>query len=467
MRPLPRLLPLGLLSILLASAPIEAAEVAPADGRGTPGLGRELFVREWKANDPRSREGDGLGPVFNARSCVGCHHQGGTGGAAGIDRNIDIVTATGDKPAASNRGFAVGGPSYSFGMSFGDSGFHYQISNGEPSQANAKSRPKGVDPLAAIDPAELALIHPGFRGARSLVLHRFATDPDYPLWRERIPGKREGFQVRLSQRNPTPLFGVGAIESIPDDALQAAARRRFPGWPQIKGRLSRMADGQIGRFGWKAQTASPAEFILSAAAVEIGLDVPGHHQATDPRRPDLAPPGLDLSRSDCDALIAFVRDLPAPVARDASGPREAVLVKEGKSIFRAIGCANCHTPKLGSVDGIYSDLLLHDMSPQLADTGSYSAFVPKPAGDPVAAKGPGGTAGATVQEWRTPPLWGLSDSAPYLHDGRAETVEQAIALHGGQGSESARRFAQLSAKDRKYLAAFLDTLAAPPAADRP
>ena len=150
MRPPARLLPLplalGLLSMPLATA--LAAEVEAPEGR-------ELFAREWKANDPRSRAGDGLGPVFNARSCVGCHHQGGPGGAAGLDRNIDIVTVSGDRPLSN---FAGGG-SYSFSMSFGDAGFHYQIGNGEPARAKAKI----PDPLSAIDPAELALIHPGFR----------------------------------------------------------------------------------------------------------------------------------------------------------------------------------------------------------------------------------------------------------------------------------------------------------------
>ncbi len=433
------------------SARVVGAETPHPDGR-------ELFTREWAANDPRSRAGDGLGPVFNGRSCLGCHHQGGAGGAAGIDRNIDIVTAA---PLPDRAPATGGGPFYSFHMSFGGEGFQYKVSNGAP------AKPPKTDPLATIDPAELALIHPGFRGARSLVLHRFATDPDYPLWRERIPGKRDGFAVKISQRNPSPLFGMGAIEAISDETLQNAARRRFAGAPQIKGRVSHLPDGRVGRFGWKAQTATLAEFILSAAAVEIGLEVPGHHQAGDPRRPDGARQGLDMDQADCDALIDYVRELPPPLAREPSGPRESVLVKEGKSVFKSIGCANCHTPKLGDVEGIYSDLLLHDMSPRLGDTGFYSAFVPRQAGDAAAAKGPGGVGAATVQEWRTPPLWGLRDSAPYLHDGRAESVEQAIALHGGQGSDSARQFAKLTPRERRHLAAFLDTLAAPPAADGP
>ena len=105
------------------------------------------------------------------------------------------------------------------------------------------------------------------------------------------------------------------------------------------------------------------------------------------------------------------------------------------------------------------------MSPRLGDSDAYSVFV----GDPPRAdgrRGPGPlrrAAPSTIQEWRTPPLWGLRDSGPYLHDGRAASIDQAIALHAGQGAPSARRYAELSPRRKRHLAAFLDSLAAPPA----
>ena len=85
--------------------------------------------------------------------------------------------------------------------------------------------------------------------------------------------------------------------------------------------MSRLADGRVGRFGWKAQTATLREFVLSAAATEIGLEVPGHHQAADPRLPGLGSPGLDLDEQDCADLVAYVRSLPAPVVRVADDAR--------------------------------------------------------------------------------------------------------------------------------------------------
>jgi CxxC motif-containing protein (DUF1111 family) len=436
----------GLAAILCGGA------VAAKEPEEIQEAGRALFARAWTPNDPRSRGGDGLGPVFNARSCLDCHDQGGPGGAGRVERNIEIATATG--PGAQGYAFF-----YAIGMDFGAGRFEYTLASNPP--APSRREPP-------IDLAAATAVHPGFREARSVVLHRFGTDPGYHSWREKAPGLHGTIAVQVSQRNPTPLFGAGLIDAIPDSVIEEAARHKPPGSSRAKGRVSRLKDGRVGRFGWKAQTATLAEFALSAAATEIGLEVPGHHQAGDPRLPGLGAKGLDMDQEECDALVAFVRGLPAPVVREPADEAEAAQVKAGEATFRAIGCASCHLPKLGDVEGIYSDLLLHDMSPRLADTGSYGVFVAEPAGanGPAAAGGPRGeSSGATVQEWRTPPLWGLRDSAPYLHDGRAATVAQAIALHGGQGAASSQRFAQLSTRRKQQLETFLLSLSAPPRGD--
>ena len=153
-----------------------------------------------------------------------------------------------------------------------------------------------------------------------MVLHRYGNDADYRVC---AMGARPARHDHFSQiaANPTPLFGVDLIDRIPDAVIEAAARRRHAGWPQIKGRPSRLADGRVGRFGWKAQTASLGEFVRAAAAVEMGLEVPGHDQAADPRVPPLKASGLDMDAADCDALVAYVRSLPAPkpIARQSEG----------------------------------------------------------------------------------------------------------------------------------------------------
>ncbi len=148
---------------------------------------------------------------------------------------------------------------------------------------------------------------------------------------------------------------------------------------------------------------------------------------------------------ECAALVAFVRGLPAPVERVPATPREAESLRAGRGSFERIGCAACHRPKLGPVNGIYSDLLLHDMGDGLGDTSAYSSSLSDPDADrdsradarfpsglDAFVGGPPSPRPASRREWRTPPLWGIRDSDPYLHDGRAETLEQAIALHEGE-----------------------------------
>jgi len=429
--------------------------------------GRELFVREWLPMDSRSHGGDGLGPMYNDSSCVACHNLGAPGGGGPNSKNVDIITA---------------------------------------GRAPRDDREPGPRPV----PAGPLGDHPGFREAMSLVLHRFGTDPAYemarltwlgvpaprtsPFQQEAPPDGQEALElerVRLSlpsagneltvrarrgsldnvirsQRNPAALFGAGLIDAIPDAAIEAAAGVARTRHPEIKGRICRLEDRRIGRFGWKAQVGSLEDFVLTACAVELGLEVPGQAQGGDPLAPAAKAPGLDLDAADCKALIAFVRDLPAP-GRQSPGDAEAL--RAGEELFQAVGCAECHVPKLGQVERIYSDLLLHDMGPDTGDTGSYRPFRPgqsRPTTETIAGGQQGApprSSGASRQEWRTPPLWGVRDSGPYLHDGRAETLEQAIALHGGEGRHTALRYFALSPGGRAAVIAFLKSLIAPIAAE--
>ncbi|MFI5456578.1 MAG: di-heme oxidoredictase family protein [Isosphaerales bacterium] len=284
------------------------------------------------------------------------------------------------------------------------------------------------------------------------------------------------FLVTQSQRNPTPLFGLGLIDAIPDDAIEAMAKRQAKESPEIQGRVSHVKDGRIGRLGWKGQVANVEDFVLNACAVELGLEVPGHHQAMIPQAPKYRASGLDLTSEECAALVAYVRSLPKPVERPASGVEEAKLHDAGKATFASIGCAGCHSPRLGNVQGIYADLLLHDMGQEMSDDGSYDdsgssgddePLVPRIAvnvadGRPSQPTAPQAPRGATRREWRTPPLWGFRDSGPYLHDGRAQTLEQAVAMHGGQGAASAHKFFGLSPRERLQVEALLKSLVAPP-----
>jgi CxxC motif-containing protein (DUF1111 family) len=303
----------------------------------------------------------------------------------------------------------------------------------------------------------------------------------------------DGAKIHLigSQRNPPMLFGAGLIDRIPDRVLEelaaeqgsaaeagpkdSASNRQDPESLTLAGRVARLKDGRIGRFGWKAHVATLREFTLQACSSELGLEVPGFPRAAPPWKKNYKAPGLDMTAAQCDLLVHYVESLPKPVTRAPETRQHASEIDAGQKLFAHVGCTACHRPKVGVVEGIYSDLLLHDMGQALSDTGSYGTNIPDIASEKDAehlpvkdvnfmrvgtmAKPP--KFGAGAREWRTPPLWGLRDSAPYLHDGRADTIADAVALHGGESQRSAEAFFRLSPRERQQVELFLQSLAAP------
>lgn len=389
--------------------------------------GKMLFTHDWTPNDSLSPNGDGLGPVFNATSCVACHSQGGLGGSGGLEHNVTMFTIQPTRPGEMMR--------------------------------------SGVVHAMAIDFQEsLAQVHRDLPNIAQPVLRRFTT---------RSGARGAGFDFALpagigvSQRNTPALFGARAIDEIADRDIIAQERKQRLRWGllptggEIKpvGRALRLADGRIGRFGWKAQSPTLLAFVQAACANELGLGNPGQPQPRPLSKPDYEPAGLDLTAEQCLHMTAFIASLPRPVERFPEEPAARNQADAGRSLFTTIGCADCHTPNIGSVEGIYSDLLLHRMGPDLEGGGFYY-------GDIVVRTSPTAPPASPVQgpladEWRTPPLWGVADSGPYLHDGRAATLEEAIQLHAGQGAAAARAFTALPASDQANLIAFLKTLKAP------
>jgi hypothetical protein len=152
--------------------------------------------------------------------------------------------------------------------------------------------------------------------------------------------------------------------------------------------------------------------------------------------------------------VAYVKALPAPIRLDDPDPRS---LEAGRHAFEEIGCADCHRPSLGNIEGIYSDLLLHDMGPDL-----ISVTVQVYYGPPEKVDVPTAGSLADGSEWRTPPLWGYRDSGPYLHDGRARDLVEAVKAHKGQARDSAARFFHLPQQRQSLIERFLKSLAAPP-----
>jgi len=181
-------------------------------------------------------------------------------------------------------------------------------------------------------------------------------------------------------------------------------------WPNLEGvkpgRVRVLADGRIGKFGWKAQFAtlegsSPPRAPTSSAWEPVdGTGEPYAHQAESKVDRDLDPKQFR-------SLVAFVDTLPRPTEILPADPKERGHVERGETLFKQVGCVACHTPEIGGVAGIYSDFLLHRITSGSDLGGGYVEVpnVPLPDEHPL------------PDEWKTPPLWGVADSAPYFHDG--------------------------------------------------
>jgi CxxC motif-containing protein (DUF1111 family) len=529
---------------LLASAAGLAAAAEPTRQPAATPDGREIFERVWTANDPRSHGGDGLGPVFNAKSCVACHDQGGAGGGGGFDKNVQLLSV--DLPQPPNPPGEAIVESVEPVVEQHPAGFTAP----EPTARQlAEQREQAAAQRRQLLEKLAERFHPEFLETDTIVLHAHGTDePAHAEWRARtilahrteilslgfrqvdggqlgqIEGGLDGpvgaigmpvnfafnpidptgidagaFPVlaelmnktaelkqqshqgtshssrfegtaavlRTSQRNTTALWGAGLIDRIPNAAIEALAARQQEANGRVSGRPHRLGDGKLGRFGWKGQKATLFDFTVAACANELGLEVPGTHQATVGYKGDYQPQGLDLNEAEVDALVDYLASLPAPRRIVSSNEEVATLVDEGRELFTSIGCAACHVEHVGEVVGLYSDLLLHDLGPDLGSVGSYGVpSVPESDPDDVPIAGSEKPVPPTSREWRTAPLWGVGSSAPYLHDGRAKTYQQAVAFHGGEADESRLRFLLLTADQQGRLVAFLDSLVAPELATR-
>jgi CxxC motif-containing protein (DUF1111 family) len=257
----------------------------------------------------------------------------------------------------------------------------------------------------------------------------------------------------VSRRITTPLFGAGLIEAIPDAAILARVGQPDP--DGVHGTANVIFNpetgrNEVGRFGWKAQHSSLHQFAGDAYLNEMGITSAFFPTENLPQgRP--IPPGWDSvadpedQDGDVDKFTTFMRLL-APAGRRLPITRQA---QDGEQIFNNIRCISCHTPEMRTAPNavaalssqpvrLYSDLLLHQMGPGLADGIRQS----KSLGD----------------QFKTAPLWGLSRRSFFLHDGRATTYVDAIAAHGGEAMAARNRFFALRPPDRDALLAFLDSL---------
>jgi CxxC motif-containing protein (DUF1111 family) len=262
-------------------------------------------------------------------------------------------------------------------------------------------------------------------------------------------GKRFPRNVLVSIRRAPPIFGGGLLDSIDDATLQSLAAQQagnggpVSGRPNIVWNLATRSTS-VGKFGFKAAAPSLRQQIANAYATDMGVSNP-LVRGTD-KTPDI--PDSILS-----ATTFFNATLAVPQARNQDSPN----VLHGRDLFQSAGCADCHAMTLttgkgaigelsGQIIHPFTDLLLHDMGPGLADNR------------PEFQAGP--------SEWKTTPLWGIGltqqvmqkATQNYLHDGRARSLEEAILWHGGEADSARNNFVSLNAQDRQALIEFLQSL---------
>jgi CxxC motif-containing protein (DUF1111 family) len=410
-------------------------------------VGNSFFRRNWVEAPSSTRARDGLGPHFIARSCGGCHVQDGRGAPPGIVRGSND-----EQPVALLLRLSVpssgvhGGPAPE--PVYGD-----QLNN---------AAVQGVKPEAQVQIKQRQL-HGRFADGTAYTLRQ----PVYRFTELAYGSLAKG--TMTSPRIAPQIAGVGLIDAIAESDIlrNAAEQSALPG--AIKGRPNRVWDAvagqqRIGRFGWKANVATLAHQTAAAFVGDIGITSRTFAgESCTPHQADCiaAPHGGEAGQPEIDDItfghVVFYQSTLAPAARRNV---QDAQVRRGQQLFAQSQCAACHRPSYltgagpflaltsGAVSGQriwpYTDLLLHDMGPDLAD------------GRPDFA--------ANGRQWKTPPLWGIglirdvNGHQRLLHDGRADGVLEAILWHGGEAEAAKRAVRKLSAADRQALVKFVESL---------
>ena len=383
---------------------------------GDPGAGGEirgLTARELKFFTAGKEEfeqiddiPEGLGPRMNLDSCGGCHAQPATGGTSpAMNPQVAFASTKDGVPFF----ISLDGPVREARFKFKPDG---RRDGGVHNTATITGRPGA--------PAACQLDLPDFGGAA-------ATN-------------------NLIFRIPTPVFGAGLIEQIPDRVIEAnqAAHAAIKQALGIAGRPNRNGnDGTIARFGWKAQNQSLLLFSGEAYNVEMGItnELFQQEREQDPSCQSVPVPPVPNNVTDTEVTttpdglsaiekFAFFQRFLAPPTPSHDTPGGWDSIRRGRYLFVGIGCALCHTPTLTTGDStvaalshqrvhLFSDLLLHNMGPGLADNILQGQ--------------------AQGDEFRTAPLWGLAQRIFFLHDGRTDDLLVAIQAHKSAGNAEFRR----------------------------
>lgn len=415
-------------------------------------LGNGLFRKIWTPTPSSTLASDGLGPLFNARSCQRCHLKDGRGHppkdandlATSMFLRLSVPPKTEEEKSKIASGEMALIPEPTYGGQLQD----FAVP-GLPGEGKMVIHYEEI-PVTLGDGTQVSLRKPAYS----------ITDLGYgPL----------STDVLLSPRIAPQMIGLGLFEAIHPDDIRIQADPDDKDANGISGKISEILNSKTGErlmglFGWKASTPTVGLQTANAFAGDIGISsplAPRHwgdctaQQAECLKRPS----GVQKRLGDTEApdpvleLVTFYsKNLAVPARRDVQDTE----VLKGKEVFYNSGCAKCHTPKYVTRRDAeqeehrfqliwpYTDLLLHDMGDGLSDN--------RPVGS------------ASGSEWRTAPLWGIgltqmvSGHTQFLHDGRARTLLEAILWHGGEAQAARDKVAQLDKIDRNALLRFLNSL---------
>ena len=399
-------------------------------------VGNSFFNQNWVTAPASTTARDGLGPLFNARSCASCHFKDGRGRPP--DFNGESPTGFLVRLSLRERDLHFANlPEPNYGGQFQDTALEEMDKEGD-----------------------LILRYDTIQG-------QFADGTPYELRQPRVLFESLNYgemhpEVFTSARVGSQLIGLGLLEAIPEARLLELADPNDADGDGISGRPNFVRDQLsnrqvIGRFGWKANQPTILQQAASAFHGDLGITTSIFpEQNCSPVQTDcqqaLDGGSPEIEDDDLLKVVLYLSSLAVPAQRGFDSEQ----VQRGEAVFNQLGCAACHvdTHHTGLHPSIpalsfqtihpFTDLLLHDMGEGLAD------------GRPDFQ--------ATGQEWRTPPLWGIglfqtvNGHATYLHDGRARNLTEAILWHGGEAQAARDAFTELSASDRENLLAFLESL---------
>ena len=376
----------------------------------------------------------GLGPIYNNISCINCHARDGRGRPPSVNEKFVSMLFRLSLPKSADA--MDGQPPIPV------PGFGTQLNN----RAIFGTDPEGK---VKIDYTEQTLTTAD--GTRVYLRY-----PDYTVTDTYQPLPEE---VEVSPRVALSVFGLGLLEAIPEDVILAYADETDANGDGISGKPNYVWDVvqqryTLGRFGWKANQPTLLQQVAAAYHDDMGLTTSLFMTENSAGQPQLTEHSArpEISDEILDVVTFYVQTLAVPARRNVDDPQ----VKHGEQLFAKAQCASCHVPTLrtGVLAGVpsvsnqtiqpFTDMLLHDMGPELADNRPDFR--------------------ATGREWRTPPLWGIglvkrvNGHTNFLHDGRARDLMEAILWHGGEAEASRQTVQQMSKTERDALIAFLESL---------